>query len=128
MPVLEADAGGWKPLQLWSDRHTPVAKSRQQGTVAKSRQQGGLRASTAEVAVLRKKNDRRSVPRRSFILQIIEFGFLFNQSLDKTALPSGLKAIIFGQMFNQSLDNTSLPSGIQDLTFGHCFDQSLDNS
>ena len=50
------------------------------------------------------------------------FGDRFNQSLDNTTLPSGLKVLEFGNDFNQSLDNTTLPRNMWTLDFGDGFD------
>ena len=71
--------------------------------------------------------------------QSLARGELFNQSMEKVSLPTGLQSIIFGDIlhsgqgpqhifgvqFDQCREQVSLPTGLHSLTVGHESNQSI---
>ena len=60
-------------------------------------------------------------------LQSIQFGYHFNQLIEKNVLPAGLQSIQFGSSFTQPIEKNVLPDGLQSIHFGRYFNQPIDN-
>jgi hypothetical protein len=61
------------------------------------------------------------------VVNFIDFGMSFNQSLDSVKLPNGLEILLFGDQFNKSLDKVGLPDALQVIRVGRAWNQSLEN-
>lgn len=57
---------------------------------------------------------------------MLEFGHLFNKSIDKVSWPSTLQRLKFGYKFDHRIDCVSWPSELNHLTLGWNFTYPLD--
>lgn len=58
-------------------------------------------------------------------MEEIVFGSHFNQAVEGTKWPQGMRRLVFGERFNKPVAGAAWPPGLTEICFGRTFDQPL---